>query len=77
MQVDDDAAIRKLATVEDMSIATVVLVGDYNWRKGPLWPSICALLAGRRQRFEHLDTRCTVAWWREKPYLISMREVRR
>jgi hypothetical protein len=74
MQVDDDAAIRELATAEDLSIGAVVLVGVYNWRKGPLWPSICALFAGKRQRFEHLGMRCTVAWWRDKPYLIGMRE---
>jgi hypothetical protein len=62
--------------VKDMAIGTVVLVGDLNWRKGPLWPSLCALVAGRRQRFEHPGMRCTVAWWREQPYLIWIGEAR-
>tara|TARA_R100000935_G_scaffold16663_1_gene33050 strand:- start:640 stop:912 length:273 start_codon:yes stop_codon:yes gene_type:complete len=59
----------------DLSVGSVVLVGDYNWRKGPLWPSLCALVLGRRQRFTHLGMHCTVAWWRDRPYLIGIAEV--
>jgi hypothetical protein len=59
----------------DLSIGSVVLVGDHNWRKGPLWPSLCALVFGRRQRFTHLGMRCTVAWWRDQPYLVRVDEV--
>jgi hypothetical protein len=74
----DDEAIRGLRAMprSDLSIGTVVLVGDYNWRKGLLWPSLCALVMGRRQRFTHLGMGCTVAWWRGQPYLIRMREAR-
>ncbi len=61
--------------MDDAAIGSIVLVGDYNWRKGPVWPSLCALLLGRRQRFDHLGLRCTVAWWREQPFLIRVREV--
>lgn len=62
--------------MDDMAIGTITLVGDYNWRKGPMWPSICAFLFGRRQRYVHLDMRCTVAWWKDQPYLISLREIK-
>lgn len=74
----DDEAIRGLSAMpmSDASTGAVVLVGDYNWRKGPLWPSLCALVMGRRQRFTHLGKRCTVAWWREQPYLVGFREAR-
>ena len=61
--------------MDHMAIGTVVLVGDYNWRKGPFWPAVCATLFGKRQRFEHLGNRCTVAWWKDQPYLIGLREI--
>jgi hypothetical protein len=60
----------------DMVKGARVLAGDDNWRKGPVWPAFCAWLLGRRERFTHLGMRCTVAWWRDKPYLIGLREVR-
>ncbi len=60
--------------MSDMAIGTVVLVGDYNWRKGPMWPSIVAMCIGRRQRFVHLGMRCTIAWYKEQPYLIALRQ---
>jgi len=62
--------------MSDAAIGAVVLVGDYNWRKVPLGASLMALLFGKRQRFEHLGKRCTVAWWRSQPYLIRFGEVR-
>lgn len=61
---------------DDMVQGGKVLVGDHNWREGPLWPSVCAFLFGARERFTHLGMRCTVAWWRGKPYLIGLREAR-
>lgn len=72
----DPVAELKAQPSADLSVGSVVLVGDYNWRKGPLWPSLCALVFGRRQRFTHLGLRCTVAWWREQPYLIWIAEAR-
>lgn len=71
-----NTAVKKVSDAQcDLSVGTVVLVGDYNWRKGPRLTAMCAFLLGSRQRFEHLDMVCTVAWYREKPYLIRMREV--
>lgn len=58
----------------DIATGTVVLVGDFNWRKGPMRRALVALLFGRRERFVHLGMRCTVAWWRDQPYLVGMRE---
>ena len=58
----------------DAATGSVVLVGDYNWRRGPFRRALGAYLFGRRERFVHLGMRCTVAWWRDQPYLISMRE---
>jgi len=58
---------------KDMAIGAKVLVGDYNWRDGPIWPAVCAFLFGRRERFVHLGLRCTVAWWKGEPYLIWVR----
>ncbi|MFB9148743.1 hypothetical protein [Roseovarius ramblicola] len=65
-----------MTTGEDMVKGAKVLVGDENWRKGPVWLAFWAFLFGRRERFEHLDMRCTIAWWRDKPYLVSIREAR-
>ncbi len=62
--------------IDDQALGMVALVGDYNWRKGPFWPSVCAFLFGRRQRYVHLNMRCTVAWWRDQPYLIAIREAK-
>lgn len=70
------AAVKKVSDAQfDWSVGTLVLVGDHNWRKGPRLAAMCAFLFGSRQRFEHLDMVCTVAWYRGKPYLIRMREV--
>lgn len=61
-------------SASDAAIGSVVLVGDYNWRQGPMRAALAAWLFGRRERFVHLGLRCTVAWWRGQPYLISLRE---
>lgn len=58
----------------DMIQSRKVLLGDDNWRCGPMLPALAALLFGRRERFVHLGMRCTVAWWRDQPYLVGMRE---
>ena len=71
----DPVAGLKALPSADLSVGSVVLVGDHNWRKGPLWPSLCAFVFGRRQRFTHLGLHCTVAWWRDQPYLIGIAEV--
>ena len=64
-----------VATPEDMACAAMVLVGDDNWRKTGRWRDcLMAVLFGRRTRFVHLGMRCTVAWWRDQPYLIWMTE---
>ncbi|PCH70269.1 MAG: hypothetical protein COC12_08420 [Rhodobacteraceae bacterium] len=62
--------------MDDYAYGYAVMAGDDNWRKGPLWRSAMAFLFGRRHRFEHLGMRCTIAWWKDEPFLISMREVR-
>jgi len=62
--------------MSDMALGSVVLVGDHNWRKGPMWRALAAFLLGRRQRFVHLNMRCTVAWYKDQPYLINIRENR-
>jgi len=62
-------------TARDMAYGTKVFVGDHNWRKGPFWPAMAALLFGQRERFEHLGMRITIAWRHGKPYLIRIREV--
>ena len=73
---EDPVAGLKALPSADLSVGSVVLVGDHNWRKGPLWPSLCAFVFGHRQRFTHLGLDCTVAWWRGHPYLIWIAEAR-
>ena len=63
-----------MGPTSDLAYGAVVLVGDHNWRRGPFWPAALAFLFDRRQRFEHLGMRCLVAWHKDKPYLISIRE---
>ena len=58
----------------DMNFGAVVLVGDFNWRKRSMRKSVAAWLFGRRDRFTHLGKACTVAWWRDEPYLIGFKE---
>jgi len=52
------------------------MVGDHNWRRAPLSRRVRIFLFGRRERITHLGMRCTVAWWREQPYLIWIAEAR-
>lgn len=60
----------------DLQLGVVTLVGDWNWRRGPKWKAACALVLGRRQRYEHLGKRMVVSWWRGQPYLIRLGEAR-
>ncbi len=60
--------------MNDAAIGSLVLVGDFNWRKGPFWPAMLALAFGRRRRFVHLGMHCTIAFWKDQPYLIGLRE---
>lgn len=51
----------------------ILLVGDWNWRKGPLWRALCAALLGRRETFvTHLGDVACVMWWRDAPYLVAL-----
>jgi len=59
--------------IDDMAIGTIILVGDYRWRKGPRLMAALAFVLGRRQRIEHLGMHCTLAWFCGHPYLIRMR----
>lgn len=60
----------------DMALGSKVLIGDLNWRKGPVLAVTAAFFFGRRERFEHLGMHVTLAWWKGSPYLIGLREVR-
>jgi len=62
--------------MDDVRYGALVLCGDDNWRKGPFWPAAMAFLFGRRDCFEHLGLRCTIAWYKDRPYLIRIREAR-
>jgi hypothetical protein len=62
--------------MDDAAIGAIVLGGDANWRRAPVWQAVCAWAFGRRQRFTHLGLDCTVTWWRDRPYLIGLREAR-
>lgn len=59
----------------DFAVGSMVLIADLNWRKGPVWPAMLALMFGRREHFVHLGMRCTLAWWKGTPYLVRFREV--
>ncbi|MGK8234039.1 hypothetical protein ACLGGT_14290 [Roseovarius sp. MS2] len=61
---------------KDLSTGGKVMVGDHNWRRAPLSRRVRIFLFGRRERITHLGMRCTVAWWREQPYLIWIAEAR-
>lgn len=61
---------------QDFETGTLTLVADHNWRKGPMFPAACAWLFGKRQRYEHLGLKCVVAWWKDTPYLIGLREAK-
>jgi hypothetical protein len=41
-----------------------------------MWRALAAFLLGRRQRFVHLGMKCTVAWYKDQPFLINLRETR-
>ncbi|WP_282094327.1 hypothetical protein [Epibacterium ulvae] len=62
--------------MKDWETGYVVLIGDHNWRKGSIFKACMAYVFGRRDRFEHLGMRCTVAWYKGKPYLIGLTEAR-
>ncbi|MCT4554646.1 MAG: hypothetical protein N4A53_08165 [Pelagimonas sp.] len=55
----------------------LMLVADWNWRKGPRRKAALAWLLGRRERFRtHLGDDAKIAWWRGSPYLIRLKEVK-
>lgn len=56
---------------------TVLLAGDWHWRKGPRWKALCAWLFGERETVvTHLNDVAHIAWWRGEPYLISLSEAK-
>lgn len=64
-------------TRTEHEVCAILLVGDHNWRQGPLWPALCAFFLGRREVMNtYLGDRATVAWWREQPFLIRIRSTR-
>jgi hypothetical protein len=61
----------------EAQISMILLIGDHNWRHGPLWPAICAFCHGRRETIRtHLGDTATIAWWRDRPFLIRIRRSR-
>lgn len=59
-----------------MTTERLVMRADHNWRRGAFWPSMLALMFGRRERVVYNRQICTIAWWDHVPYLISSRWVR-
>lgn len=57
----------------DMDIGMLVFVADAHFRAAPKRTIIAAWLLGRHQRFEHLGTRFRLAWWRDTPYLLTVK----
>jgi hypothetical protein len=59
----------------DLEIGTLVLAANEYWVRAALWTRACAWILGRHEHLEHLDLRLRIAWWRGKPYLLTLNEV--
>ncbi|WP_158243221.1 hypothetical protein [Acidimangrovimonas sediminis] len=53
----------------------LVLVAGLHFRSARLRTRAAAWLFGRHQPFEHIGYRGRIAWWRDRPYLLTFREV--
>lgn len=63
---------------DPFQISALMVVADWHWRQGPLWKTALAWLFGRRERLTtHLGDRVTLSWWRDNPYLVSVRRPER
>lgn len=60
----------------DLHIGALVLLGADHWRAAPRYERVAVWALARRDRFDHLDTRIVIGWWRGRPYLVSIREAR-
>ena len=60
----------------DVDIGTFTLVANSFWQSAG-WPHrICAVLFGQHQVYEHLGLRFRVSFWRQRPYLVTVREAK-
>lgn len=62
---------------DPFQVSALMVVADWHWRRGPPWKAALAWLFGRREQLTtHLGDRATLSWWRNTPYLVSVRRMR-
>lgn len=64
-----------LTADQHTEIGRLVLRANLNFKMQATRSILAAFLFGRRQRVEHLGRRFSIAWWRARPYLMSIREL--
>lgn len=75
MTMSFEAARPGLRADQHTEIGRLVLTANLNFKMRPMRSILAAFLFGRRQMVEHLGHRFWIAHWRERPYLISIREL--
>lgn len=63
-----------LSQEDQRSVGVIVLAGDHLWRNATRIQKLRVWWAGRREDVEHLGMICRIHWWRDQPYLVSIRE---
>ncbi|RUS64883.1 hypothetical protein EGN72_02510 [Pseudorhodobacter sp. E13] len=60
----------------DYDLGMLGLVADQHWQNAGWLRRIAAILFGRHLSYVHLGFRFRVSFWRETPYLLTIREAR-
>lgn len=58
----------------DYDIGMLVLCANLHWKEASWSRRLAATLFGRHQVFEHLGARLRISFFRELPYLVTIRE---
>lgn len=67
-------AADQLSPDDQRAVGTIVLAGEYLWRHAGRLLRLRVCLFGRRADVTHLGMICRIHWWRDQPYLVSIRE---
>lgn len=59
----------------DLEIGALVMLAQRTWQRAPWYRRAAAWTFGQHHVFEHLDLRFRIGFWRDMPYLLSIREV--
>lgn len=73
---DDGIGMDQWQAGADLSIGMLTLAADGFWKQAG-WPRrIAVVLFGRHQVYQHLGYRLRISFWRDNPYLVTIREAR-